>query len=465
MNVSGRVLTENMNPTSANQVLGYLENFESQRRGLEAARLRLIAVAVEQTVGEGAAAVADDRDREVAYRALRSELALALRLGEQQLESQMRLACELSRHYRATLSALEEGAIDISHARVVVDAAAVIGTGEAPDLLNRRAGYEGEVLEAAMRETPNRLRPIARRLAEQWADRSLDTRHQEAIERRRVIVIDGEDGMSDLIAHLPSLEAHAIKDRLTRIARSVERGERVVRARREDDENVQRTRDQLRADVLADLLLASDEHTLFAGSTAEALQAQVQLVIEATPRDEPGEGAAQPPAPFARFEAAELLGCGPLDLRTAAEVSAETAVWDRVTIDPADGGVLRVDRYRPSAQIRRFLSARDRHCRFPGCRMPVDRCDLDHTVDAAKGGSTSCDNLAYLCRGHHIMKHHGGWRVAQVSRGVMRWTSPAGRQYVDRPPGMFSGTNTRRQRRDRGSPVRFATGDDADTPY
>lgn len=484
-----------MNPTSVSQVLGYLEHFESQRRGLDAARLRLIAVAVEQTVGEGAAAIIDDRDREIAYRALRSELALALRLGEQQLESQMRLACELSRSFRATMDALEEGAIDISHARVIVDAAAVIGTGHTPDLVNRRAGYEGEVLETAMRETPNRLRPVARRLAEQWADRSLDTRHQEAIERRRVVVIDCEDGMSDLIAHLPSIEAHAIKDRLTRIARSVERGERTVHARhaqshdeqqnhdeqhdqaaRHDhdarhDQDARRSRDQLRADVLADLLLASDERTLFAGSTAEALQAQVQLVIEATPaagatpRGEPGERAAQTFGPFARFESAELLGCGPLDLRTAAELCAETEAWDRVTIDPADGSVLRVDRYRPSAQMRRFLGARDRHCRFPGCRMPAHRCDLDHTIDAARGGATSCDNLAYLCRGHHIMKHHGGWRASQVSRGVMRWTSPAGRQYVDRPPGMFPGANTRRQGRDRGSQVRFTRGDDADAPF
>lgn len=471
-----------MNPTSVDQLLGCLELFESQRRGLDAARLRLIAAAVDETVGDGSqAATAGGTDREIAYRALRAELALALRLSEHQLESQMRLACELTDHYCPSMDALDEGIIDLSHARVIVEAGAVIGTGETPELARRRAGYEQAVLEVAVQEPPNRLRPIARRLAEQWAEQPLEVRNQKAAGRRRVVVIDCEDGMSDLIAHLPSLEAHAVKDRLTRIARSVKRGERVVRARSEDDKKVQRTRDQLRADVFTDLLLASDEHTLFAGSTAEALQAHVQLVIEASPRVRQGEkgercrkcrrGAEQSSVfeglEIEGLDSAELIGCGPIDLGTATGVAAATGRWERVTVDEGDGGVLRVDRYRPSTQLRRFLSARDRHCRFPGCRMPVHRCDLDHTIDAAKGGSTSCDNLAYLCRGHHMMKHHGGWCVAQGSRGVLRWTSPAGRRYVERPPGMVG----RRERSEcgtgegRASPVSFSPGEEPEAPY
>src|SRR5690606_10155980 len=43
-------------------------------------------------------------------------------------------------------------------------------------------------------------------------------------------------------------------------------------------------------------------------------------------------------------------------------------------------------------------------------------------------------NLAQLCRGHHTLKHHGGWNVSQTNGGVMHWESPAGRTYTDRPP-------------------------------
>jgi hypothetical protein len=65
--------------------------------------------------------------------------------------------------------------------------------------------------------------------------------------------------------------------------------------------------------------------------------------------------------------------------------------------------------------------------------MPVWRCDIDHTVDHHHGGATSNCNLAHLCRRHHTMKHNTAWRVEQRDRGVLVWTSPLGRVYIDRP--------------------------------
>ncbi|WP_292874095.1 HNH endonuclease signature motif containing protein, partial [Microbacterium sp.] len=76
---------------------------------------------------------------------------------------------------------------------------------------------------------------------------------------------------------------------------------------------------------------------------------------------------------------------------------------------------------------------RDKHCRFPGCRQPTWRCDIDHTKDAAHGGETRICNLAHLCRRHHILKHHTAWRVRQLADGVLEWTSPTGRIYRDIP--------------------------------
>jgi hypothetical protein len=100
---------------------------------------------------------------------------------------------------------------------------------------------------------------------------------------------------------------------------------------------------------------------------------------------------------------------------------------------PVTGCVLAVDHYRPTSALTRFLRARDERCRFPGCRQPVWRCDIDHTLDAAHGGPTHHCNLAHLCRRHHVLKHHSAWTVRQLQGGILEWTSPTGRIYTDHP--------------------------------
>jgi len=46
--------------------------------------------------------------------------------------------------------------------------------------------------------------------------------------------------------------------------------------------------------------------------------------------------------------------------------------------------------------LRRALAARDRQCRFPGCRNV--RVDAHHIEHWARGGATALDNLVLLCR-------------------------------------------------------------------
>ena len=100
---------------------------------------------------------------------------------------------------------------------------------------------------------------------------------------------------------------------------------------------------------------------------------------------------------------------------------------------PVTGCVLAVDRYRQTSALTRFLRARDERCRFPGCRQPVWRCDIDHTLDAAHGGPTEHCNLAHLCKRHHVLKHHSAWTVRQLPGGILEWTSPTGRIHTDHP--------------------------------
>jgi hypothetical protein len=94
-----------------------------------------------------------------------------------------------------------------------------------------------------------------------------------------------------------------------------------------------------------------------------------------------------------------------------------------------------VDRYRPSTAQRLLIEARDVWCRFPGCRRPAQKCDLDHTLAAADGGPTSLCNLACLCPRHHTVKHQTDWGLEQLAGGILKWTSPTRRIHRTRPPG------------------------------
>ena len=93
-----------------------------------------------------------------------------------------------------------------------------------------------------------------------------------------------------------------------------------------------------------------------------------------------------------------------LDEAGGIHVSAETArrlACDAATVrmqhGPA-GEILDVGRRTRtiSPALRRALAARDRQCRFPGCRNL--RCDAHHVRHWADGGATALDNLVLLCR-------------------------------------------------------------------
>lgn len=119
--------------------------------------------------------------------------------------------------------------------------------------------------------------------------------------------------------------------------------------------------------------------------------------------------------------------------RPRAVAVGDTTGWERIFHRPDDGGVTAVDHYRPTSAQRRALIARDVTCRFPGCSVSAPRCDIDHSHDYARGGTTELSNLAALCPAHHQMKHQDAWRVRQVGSGVLEWTSPTGRVVTDAP--------------------------------
>jgi len=119
----------------------------------------------------------------------------------------------------------------------------------------------------------------------------------------------------------------------------------------------------------------------------------------------------------------------------AAAKAAESARLQAMA-DTAAGGcahALASAAYTPPPRLRDYITARDGTCRFPTCRQPVWRCDLDHSVPYQKGGKTCSCNLGGLCRFHHLIKQHRLWQLVQPAPGSFAWITPTGRTYYAQP--------------------------------
>jgi len=92
-----------------------------------------------------------------------------------------------------------------------------------------------------------------------------------------------------------------------------------------------------------------------------------------------------------------------------------------------------VHAYEIPHRIREQVMLRDLTCVFPWCSRT--RTDCDHIVPHARGGPTSTDNLAPLCRRHHRLKTHTGWRYTRTAPGRYEWTSPHGLRFLRDPTG------------------------------
>ncbi|GAA1467598.1 HNH endonuclease signature motif containing protein [Microbacterium thalassium] len=345
----------------------------------------------------------------VIERSVRLELSAALRVGETVAGGMMAVAEALVHRYPTVLDALGHAQITDDHARALVAGVEVLEPALAEKIVPPALAIAEETTVAAFRRALTTLIETERA-------QTLAERHAEALTSRRTAVENVGDGMAWFHAYLPAVEAHAIYGRITTIAKTI------TRQPGED-----RTLDQVRADVFADLLIDGDTGCL--PPTARGIRPTVVVTVPALSVLS-GEGAEG-------GDPAVVEGVGPIPLERARELCGQARDWIRVLTHPETGMVLSVgrDRYDPPKMIRDLVTWRADRCMGPGCGMPASRCEIDHTLAWVDGGSTSLANLAPLCKGHHTIKHHGGWRIRQVpgSGGAIEWTSPSGRQYVVKP--------------------------------
>ncbi len=138
---------------------------------------------------------------------------------------------------------------------------------------------------------------------------------------------------------------------------------------------------------------------------------------------------------------AHLEGYGAITAELATAVAAAAASVSIAVIDPHTGTPQHASGrfgYRPSQKQRDVVTTLAATCRFPSCRQPAWRCDLDHRTaydhqSPQNGGPTCPCNLDPHCRRHHLLKHHSDWSARRGSDGSMMWSSPTGHRYTDAP--------------------------------
>ncbi|CAB4935998.1 unannotated protein [freshwater metagenome] len=424
--------------------IDYLSALERQNAWLQALMQKaIVAVAgIDSSTPESTWDGIDEAERE--------DVAAALRLSGSTAQMRIDVARTLVNHLPNTCSALAMGEISASHATVIAkETAAAIRDG-----ISEFAIYQIEERALAHAEfhTPGQVANKVRTTIAQLAPAEFEVVVDRARETRRVSCYNEADGMATVVAILPaqdaqtvmkSIEAYILKmnemdekkrnEYATRFTGKINQADDCINSRGEAVANSQDGED-------CDIESATDTWSLLTmdNKRADALtailsQALASNVDEVRPHRRPVTvnvtidlptllGLAENPG--------QLSGYGAIPASVARELASD-ATWKRFITDPQTGNLLDYGRekYEPPQALVDFLLARDRTCRFPGCRQPASRSDIDHAHSWETGGETSPENLGLLCRRHHRLKTHGRWSLVSNPDGSCEWTSPVGKKY------------------------------------
>ncbi|CAM3288102.1 HNH endonuclease signature motif containing protein [Nocardioides dubius] len=92
-----------------------------------------------------------------------------------------------------------------------------------------------------------------------------------------------------------------------------------------------------------------------------------------------------------------------------------------------------VDRHDPPPWMVELVRERDQHCVFPHCTRSSADADLDHITaydETGPPGQTNPENLAPLCRRHHLAKTFAGWRYVRNRDGTYTWHNKRGHTWL-----------------------------------
>ena len=396
--------------------IDYLTALDRQDGWLYALRQRAIAAVAGLSPSEGGGPLSgvDESERE--------DISTALRLAPATAQSRIDIARTLVNNLPHTCSALATGEISSAHATVIArETATAIRDGAADSIIFE---IEQRAIAYAEFHTPGQLATHIRNTVAKFVPEEFEEATSRATALRRVSCYNDSDGMSTVVAILPAADAQVV---MNSIEAYILRQEQRTHSQSISQSNVSEsltadgeaklTIDQKRADALS----AICSH--FLADISETVTPQRRPITVNVTIDLPTLlGLAENPG--------QLAGYGPIPASVARELASD-ARWKRFITEPQTGNLLDFGResYEPPQHLKDFLIARDRTCRFPGCRRSALLSDLDHAESWESGGVTSADNIGALCRRHHRLKTHDGWKIESFSDGSCTWTSPLGKTF------------------------------------
>jgi hypothetical protein len=394
-----------INPRSLGESgkLDYLAALDRQESWICALKQEaLVAIAGEVAdEGGGVFGAVDDEERE--------DVATALRLSPTAAQNRIDVARVLVTHLPNTISALSTGEISAAHATVIAkETATAIRNGLSDEAVFR---VEQTALAHAEFHTPGQVATKVKTTIAKLAPEEFEEIVDRARDSRRVSCYPEADGMATVVAILPAEDAQTVMKSI----------EAYILKRNQEDE-VDAEWSMLSADMKrADALTFIASQAL--ASMADVVRPHRRPVTISVAIDLPTlMGLAENPG--------QLAGYGAIPASVARRLAAD-GNWQRFISDPATGNLLDFGRekYTPPQELVDFLLARDRICRFPGCRRAGQSSDIDHAHSWESGGETNPANLGLLCRRHHRMKTHGGWSIESNPDGSCLWKSPVGKSF------------------------------------
>jgi hypothetical protein len=348
----------------------------------------------------------------------REDISTALRLAPTTAQSRIDVARTLVNHLPNTCSALATGEISPAHATVIAkETAAAIRDG-----LPESAIFEIEQRAIAHAEfhTPGQVANQVRTTIARISPETFEEVVARARDTRKVSCYTESDGISTIVAILPAADAQIVMNSIESFIRAAnaEIDSETSASKGADTKPDTRSTDMKRADALtaiASAYLASSSQIVTPHRRPISVNVTIDLPTLLGLAENPGQ----------------LAGYGAIPASVARELAAD-GKWKRFITDPQTGNLLDYGResYEPPQALIDFLIARDRTCRFPGCRRSAALSDIDHAQSWETGGRTSPDNLGALCRRHHRLKTHDGWKVESRQDGSCTWTSPLGKIYL-----------------------------------
>ncbi len=129
-------------------------------------------------------------------------------------------------------------------------------------------------------------------------------------------------------------------------------------------------------------------------------------------------------------ERCELAGVGPVAVATIQAMLTD-AFLALVVTDGVDVFTVAHAGRQVTAHQRTALQARGYRCEVPGCGARHN-LEIDHTEDWSFTLRTALEHLGWLCKHHHALKTHSGYRLTGPV-GNRVWRGPDGEPMAKRP--------------------------------